>query len=96
MNSVWRRASSRVAARSFQKKSVIPFFFETWLAGRLKLGNQHPHTMGSIYNLAVLLKSMDKFEEAEELFREELAACNSPSMLSMSFSLRRCVQKPGS
>ena len=46
--------------------------------------------MGSIYNLAVLLKSMKKFEEAEELFREELAACNSPSMLSMFFSLRRC------
>ena len=75
---------------------MIPFFVETWLAGRLKLGTQHPNTMMTIYNLAVLLKSMKKFEEAEELFREELAACNSPSMLSMSFSLRRCVQKPGS
>ena len=69
---------------------MIPFFFETWLAGRLKLGNQHPSTMGSIYNLAVLLKSLKKLEEAEELFREHLAASNSPSMLSMSFSLRRC------
>ena len=44
----------------------------------------------SIYSLAVLLKSMKKFEEAEELFREDLAACNSPSMLSVSFSLHRC------
>ena len=69
---------------------MIPFFFETWLAGRLKLGNQHPDTMWSIYSLANLLKSIKKFEEAEELFREELAACNSPSMLSVSFSLRRC------
>ena len=29
-----------------------------------------------IYNLADLLKSMKKFEEAEELFREELTARN--------------------
>jgi hypothetical protein len=36
------------------------------------------------------LKSLKKLEEAEELFREHLAASNSPSMLSMSFSLRRC------
>ena len=60
-------------------------FCKTWPAGRLKLGNQHPDTMKSIYNLADLLESMEKFEEAEELFREELAACNSPSILSMSF-----------
>ena len=77
------------ADRSF-RKPLIPFFFETWLAGRLKLGNQHPDTMISIYNFAVLLKSMEKFEEAEELFREELVACDSPSMLSMSFALHRC------
>ena len=76
--------------------SESQFFCKTWPAGRLKLGNQHPDTMMSIYNLADLLKSMEKFEEAEELFREELAACDSPSMLSVSFSLRRCVQKPGS
>ena len=76
----------RHCSPELQKKSVIPFFFETWLAGRLKLGKQHPNTMMTIYNLAVLLKSMKKFEEAEELFREHLAACNSPSMLSMSFS----------
>ena len=69
---------------------MIPFCFETWLAGRLKLGNQHPTTMIFIYNLADLLESMEKFEEAEELFREELAASNSPSMLTMFFSLRRC------
>ena len=74
----------------------IRHFCKTWPAGRLKQGNQHPDTMKSIYNLADLLKSMKKFEEAEELFREELAACDSPSMLSVSFSLRRCVQKPGS
>ncbi|CAL1136671.1 unnamed protein product [Cladocopium goreaui] len=64
--------------------------FGQWIWRRLKLGNQHPDTMWSIYSLANLLKSMKKFEEAEELFREELAACNSPSMLSVSFSLRRC------
>ena len=52
--------------------------------------------MNSIYNLADLLKSMKKFEEAEELFREHLAARDSPSMLGLSFALRRCVQKkPG-
>ena len=66
------------------------FFGKTWPAGRLKLGNQHLDTMKSIYDLANLLKSVKKFEEAEELFREELAACDSPSMLSMSFSLHRC------
>ena len=46
--------------------------------------------MISIYNLASLLESMKKFEEAEELFREELVASDSPSMLTMSFSLRPC------
>ena len=71
----------------------VSFFCKTWPAGRLKLGNQHPHTMNSIYNLADLLKSREKFEEAEELFREELAACNSPSMLSLFFALGRSVQK---
>ena len=60
--------------------SESQFFRKTWPAGRLKLGNQHPDTMISIYNLAILLKSMEKFEEAEELFREELTACDSPSM----------------
>ena len=69
---------------------MIPFCFETWPAGRLKLGNQHPTTMISIYSLADLLESMKKFEEAEELFREELVASDSPSMLTMSFSLRPC------
>ena len=72
------------------ESTVIPFFFETWLAGRRKLGSQHPDTMASIYSLAVLLKSIKKFKEAEELFREHLAACDSPSMLSMSFSLPQC------
>ena len=66
---------------------MIPFCFETWPAGRLKLGNQHPSTMILIYNLADLLESMKKFEEAEELFREELVASDSPSMLTMSFFL---------
>ena len=46
--------------------------------------------MISIYNLASLLESMKKFEEAEELFREELVASDFPSMLTMSFSLRPC------
>ena len=68
-------------------------FCKTWPAGRLKLGNQHPDTMISIYNFAFLLKSMEKFKEAEEFFREHLAACDFPSILSMSFSLHRCVQK---
>ena len=77
------------AARRFRKSAIL-FFLDSWLAGRLKLGNQHLDTMKSIYDLADLLKSMEKFEEAEELFREELAACDSPSMLSMSFSLHRC------
>ena len=72
------------------EKSVISFFFETWLAGRRKLGSQHPDTMASIYSLAVLLKSIKKFKEAEELFREKLVASDSPSMLTMSFSSRRC------
>ena len=62
---------------------MIPFCFEIWPAGRLKLGNQHPTTMISIYSLADLLESMKKFEEAEELFREELVASHSPSMLTI-------------
>ena len=49
--------------------------------------------MNSIYNLADLLKSMEKFEEAEKLFREHLTGCDSSSMLSMSFPWRRYVQK---
>ena len=54
--------------------------------------------MDSIYNLADLLKSMEKFEEAEELFREHLAACDSQHVerCLASCSLRRCVQKLGS
>ena len=63
---------------------MIPFFFETWLAGRETLGNQHRDTMESMYHFAVLLKSMKRHGEAEELLREHLAACNSPSMLNMS------------
>ena len=41
--------------------------------------------MACIYNLATLLESMKKFQEAEKLFREELVASDSPSMLTMSF-----------
>ena len=39
--------------------------------------------MAFIYNLADLLESMKKFEEAEELFRELLVASDSPSMLTI-------------
>ena len=76
------------AARSF-RKSVILFFFDTWLAGRLKLENEHPDGTDTNYSLAD--KSMKKFEEAEELFREHFAACDSPSIFrACLISSHRC------
>ncbi|CAE6967791.1 klc-2, partial [Symbiodinium sp. CCMP2456] len=44
---------------------------------RVRLGDSHPDTMSSMYNLANLLKTMGQLEEAEQLFREELELCRS-------------------
>ena len=44
--------------------------------GRRKLGDSHPSTLSIIYGLADLLERMERFDEAEELFREELEGCN--------------------
>ena len=38
--------------------------------GRAKLGDEHPNTLGSINNLASLLKEQGKLPEAEQLYRE--------------------------
>ena len=44
------------------------------LAGReAALGAEHPDTLMSVNNLAVLLKDMGKYEEAEPLYRRALA-----------------------
>ena len=39
------------------------------------LGPRHLNTLGSIYNLADLLKKTGRVEEAIPLFREELEGC---------------------
>jgi hypothetical protein len=44
------------------------------LAQREKvLGHEHPHTLGSMNNLAGVLDSQGKYEEAEAMHRQTLA-----------------------
>ena len=46
------------------------------LAGKREtLGDRHPSTLTSIYNLADLLEGVGKVAEAVPLFREELEGC---------------------
>ena len=40
--------------------------------GKAKLGEDHPQTLGSLSNLALLLKAQGHLAEAEPLFREAL------------------------
>ena len=48
---------------------------ETLQAKRETLGDRHPDTLISIYNLASLLEAMGKLAEAIPLFTEELNGC---------------------
>ena len=43
-------------------------------AQRETLGDRHPDTLGSIYNLGMLLAKQGKYDEAEPLLRESLEA----------------------
>ena len=46
------------------------------LAGRQKaLGLEHPHTLTSMNNLALLYQHQGKHTDAEPLYREALAGC---------------------
>jgi len=69
--------------------------------GRLKLGSEHPDGTDTNYSLAVLSKSMKKFEEAEERFRKHLAACRArhgkyhQKTLDSMVGLAECLEECG-
>ena len=43
----------------------------------MRLGKEHPDTLMSMNNLALVLSGQGKYSEAEEMHRQELALCET-------------------
>eukprot|EP00808_Paulinella_micropora_P011372 g70050.t1 len=65
------------------------------------LGAEHPDTLGSVYNLALLLEKRSKLAEAEALYRRELQGCEKrlgakhPDTLASVKNLVRFLEQQG-
>ena len=58
-----------------RRSDAEPHYRKALQKSCLKLGNHHPNTMMTMCYLTHLLKSMNKSDEADELFSEHLEGC---------------------
>jgi Flp pilus assembly protein TadD len=54
-----------------------PLLREALASCREELGDEHPDTLSSLYNLGILLEERGDLEGAAKLLREELHACTA-------------------
>ena len=62
-------------ARRQRYEEAKPLYEEALAITRKVLGEQHPHTAGSLNNLALLYESQGQYEKAEPLYGQALAIC---------------------